>query len=52
MFEEHNKSFSISYARPHCIMRSFMLWQWKQLSFGINFCSYLIGSFHNFWNKF
>jgi len=34
---------------PHYIMRNFILWQWKKLSFGINFCSYLTGSF---WNKF
>jgi len=29
----------------HSILSSFILWRWKKLSFGINFWSYLIGSF-------
>jgi len=31
----------------HYIKRSFNLWQSKNSSFGINFCSYLKGSFQN-----
>ena len=31
-------------------VRRLILWQWKKLSFGINFCSYLIESFRIFLN--
>jgi len=61
---EHKKTLGISYAlhalkagthfysRPNHIMRSFILWQWKKISFAINFGSYSMGLFRTFWNEF
>jgi len=36
------------YIRSRWISRSFIVWQWKKLSFGINFCFYLTELFKNF----
>ena len=63
---EHNKTLGISYAQhvflkqgPFSTVVHTILWEFslsdseKKLSlFSISFCSYLIGSFQTFWNKF
>jgi len=35
----NNSSYTFLQTLLHCMMRTFILWQWKKLSFGINFCS-------------
>ena len=45
-FQSWGPFFTVVHTTVYC--EKFHPWQWKILSFGINFCSYLIGSFHKF----